>query len=110
MNDKELYTHHAHRMQTGVAVKMGHDPQLPEVQPKHLRVGINSAHASIDGLSALLLEKGLFTEAEYLGAMVKAMAREADRYEEEVREIYGPKMRLGANPDLAILIDGDEEE
>ena len=56
------YVSLAHAMQSGVAAKMGFDPS--ETSPKHLRVGVNTAHIDFGALMHLLIEKGIITEEE----------------------------------------------
>jgi hypothetical protein len=68
----------AHAMQTGVAAKMQREPA--ETTPKHLRVGVNSAMVGNAALAKLLIEKGIFTEAEYFQAQADAMEAERDAY------------------------------
>jgi len=56
---------------------------------KHLRVGIDMRAADHSGLAALLVAKGLITEAEYIEQMRLAANEELARYEEHCREAYG---------------------
>ena len=65
-------------MQSGVAAKMGMGSK--EVEPKHLRVGVNCALADLGAISSLLIAKGVITEREYLEAISKGMEDERDRY------------------------------
>lgn len=81
------YVAAAHAMQSGVAVKMQHDPA--ETTPKHLRVGVNSAMVEHSALTLLLVDKGVITEAEYYTALADAMEREAKLYEQWVRDHFG---------------------
>lgn len=57
--------------------------------PKHLRVGINSAMAEHGALSQLLIEKGVFTLEEYEEAVVKGVEFEAVRSAELARHRCG---------------------
>jgi hypothetical protein len=89
----ERYRVAAHRMQSAVALDFsvkyaGMAPDLIRAL-KHLRVGINSAMVSQEGLARLLIEKGIFTEEEYLDAVTVAMEREADARTQEAREEHG---------------------
>ena len=88
------YLHHAHRMQTGVAFRMQRDSK--ETDPKHLRVGINSAMSDIAALSRLLIEKGIITKAEYARAVRDQMKLEADAYQEYASRESGGKIILGS--------------
>jgi hypothetical protein len=76
------YAAAGHAMQTAVAIKMQHDGS--ETEPKHLRVGVNSALSSQGGLVTLLIAKGVFTLEEYSTAMADAMEREVETYREEL--------------------------
>lgn len=73
-----IYHDLVHAMQTGVATKMGIDPT--DASPKHLRVGINSVMCDHAALARLLIQKGIFTEAEYEVAITEEMQREVERY------------------------------
>lgn len=89
---EEDYKFHAKRMQTGVATMM---QWSTECDPKHLRVGVNSAMVTDKGLAELLIEKGIITKVEYFTAMRDAMKAEADEYERLVQEKLGPIVKLG---------------
>lgn len=95
--DIQRYRAAAHAMQTGVAVKMEHDPS-GETTAKHLRVGVNSAMVDTAALAELLVEKGIFTEDEYHAALARAMERERDLYQQWVNDHFdgpnGPQVTL----------------
>jgi hypothetical protein len=77
------YNTAAHAMQTAVALKM--ERQIgKETEPKHLRVGINSAMVGQSGLVTLLLDKGVITREEYYTAQADAMEREVALYRNEL--------------------------
>jgi hypothetical protein len=83
--DKKRYDAAAHAMQTGVAYEMSvYGDGIAATSPKHLRVGVNSALADIEGLVTLLMSKGLFTREEYYTAIADAMEREKQRYQQRV--------------------------
>lgn len=86
-DDAARYAAAAHAMQSGVAMEMNFD--LSGVEPKHLRVGVNSALVAQGGLARLLIDKGLITEAEYTAAVADAMEAEVARYEEILRQRLG---------------------
>lgn len=92
------YQHLAHAMQTGVLYEKPEvytgDPGSVSNELKHLRVGINSSFVSIDGLSQLLIEKGLFTEHEYVVAQRDAMQREVEKMEKVLTKKYGRPVSL----------------
>ncbi len=89
---KERYVAAAHAVQAGIATEMEYDPTF--VGPKHLRVGIDTAKAEQGGLAALLIAKGVFTEEEYVLAMVEAMEREKARWEDHVSKRFGQQITL----------------
>jgi len=76
------YNAAAHAVQSGIAVLLHRDPTLAE--PKHVRVGIDTAKAEQGGLARLLIHKGIFTEVEYFEAMAEAMEQEKARLEQEL--------------------------
>lgn len=90
--DVERYTAAAHGMQSGVAMTMNYDPG--ETEPKHLRVGVNSAMVGQQALATLLIDKGYFTEDEYHAAIADAMESERDKYQAELSERLGTDVRL----------------
>lgn len=90
MGDRERYEAALHAMQSGVAATMG-----DECSPKHLRVGVNAAMADQGSLVRLLIAKGVFTEAEYLAALVVGMEAEKASYEKKLSAKFGTDVRLG---------------
>lgn len=86
--DTDRYVRAAHAMQTGVATEMGWNPKPTE--PKHLRVGVNSALVDSGSLAKLLIDKGLITEEEYVAAIADGMEHERDRYTALIQEHFGP--------------------
>ena len=89
---KQRWMDAAHAMQSGVAMEMNYR-EMP-TQPKHLRVGINSAMTDHSGLVKLLINKGLITEDEYIEAIADAMVKEKERYEETLSQLLGSKVTL----------------
>lgn len=83
------YTGAGHRIQTAIAVLIGRDADYTPVQPKHMRVGIDLSKSDMAGLARLLIEKGVFTEAEYVDAITRAAEDEAAAYEKEVQAVLG---------------------
>lgn len=81
------YQEACHAMQSGVAMMMNYESA--ETEPKHLRVGINSAMVNDAALVSLLVAKGIITMDEYAQAVTEEMNREAERYEQRVREATG---------------------
>lgn len=86
------YTAASHAMQSGVAQSMEIDPA--STTPKHLRVGVNSAHVSDSALVELLIDKGIFTREEFYTALADAMENEVASYEGELSMHYGTQVRL----------------
>ena len=64
----------AHAIQSAIS----YNPDKKAQEPKHLRVGIDIRKAEHAGLVRLLVEKGTFTNDEYLEAVVVAMEEEAE--------------------------------
>lgn len=95
MNNEARKRHAAalHAVQSGVAVEANYRSAPTEL--KHLRTGINAAMADQAGLARLLMEKGVFTEAEYLDAIAESMEAEQARYEAHLTELVGRKVTLG---------------
>lgn len=71
-----------HGMQSAVAFEMNKRSQPTE--PKHLRVGINSAMVDHSALANLMIKKGIITEEEYLEELRLAMNHELDRYQKHL--------------------------
>ena len=99
MTDEELirerereYLSLAHAMQSGVAIEMSIRAQPTE--PKHLRVGINTAMSDHGALVKLLVEKGVVTQLEYFTAMRDMMREEVRRYEAELSAHLGRPVKL----------------
>ncbi|GAY12061.1 hypothetical protein [Pseudonocardia sp. N23] len=84
MSQADVDRYHAamHAMQSGVAAEMFRDPKPTE--PKHLRVGVNSALLGSAAIGALLIEKGVITQDDYERAMADQAEREKAAYEERL--------------------------
>lgn len=81
-----------HAMQSGVAAEMNYRTQPTE--PKHLRVGINSALVDSSSLARLLMSKGVFTEEEYTAAIADGMEAEVERYRIHISKLLGKDVTL----------------
>lgn len=93
MNDEERYLNALHAMQSGVAYKMEFDPA--DTQPKHLRVGINSALVNSSALVNLLIKKGIITHEEYFKELADLMEEEVKNYEKTLgQKLAGPTIHL----------------
>lgn len=86
------YEQAMHAVQTGVAYEMSTVPSATD--PKHLRVGINSALINDAALVRLLIKKGLITQAEYIEEVRLEACREVDRYEDRLTETHGRRVVL----------------
>ncbi len=82
----------AHAIQTGVAYTLEYDPSSGT--PKHLRTGLDLRAAEHGALARLLIAKGVFTEDEYLEAIVLAVEEEKRAYEERLKQHYGGKTKI----------------
>ena len=103
MSNGERYTLLSHKMQAGVGFDQATDPNLlhlAEFGPvlnrhlKHERVGINSTKVEIAAVARLLIDKGVFTEAEYWKAACDMMQAEVERYEALLTERFGRPVTL----------------
>lgn len=88
-NDRNRYDAALHAMQSGVAAEMG-----KPCEPKHLRVGVNSALVGNAAIARLLIEKGVITLDEYVAAEADEMERERDRYAERLSTQTGTNVTL----------------
>lgn len=85
----------AHAMQSGVAMDIEMNGEVAAgANPKHLRVGVNSAMVENSALWGLLLKKGIITEEEMTTALVEAHQAEAARYEAHLSAKLGKKVKL----------------
>lgn len=82
-----------HGMQAGIQMKIQFQV-ASECEPKHLRVGINSAMVDTGAMAKLLVAKGVFTEEEYLESLVEFAEREHKMYEEELSVLLQKKITL----------------
>jgi len=69
------------------------DIGLPTIR-KHLRVGIDSAHAVNAALAELLIRKGLITRSDYEESIRLLMNNELALYEERINATYQTGSRL----------------
>jgi len=82
----------AHAMQSGIAMQLERGSTC--ATPKHLRVGLNVALRDQGSLVALLIKKGLFTEAEYVEAIAAGMATEVEETERVLSQEFGVTIKL----------------
>lgn len=91
--DVDRYRKAMHGMQSGVATVMNFD--IHEGEPKHLRVGVNSAMVDSAALAALLIEKGVFSQDEFEAMLARTAEAERDRYVARIEEaVPGAKGRV----------------
>ena len=90
----QKYLKLCHAMQSGVATMIGCD-KTKNMEPKHLRVGINCALVEHSALAELLMSKGIFTEREYVEAITEGMAEEVKRYEDALSKMLNKNITLG---------------
>lgn len=83
---RQRYIAAAHAMQTGVAFMMNH---TDETEPKHLRVGVNSAMVQHGALVHLLIQKGIITEEEWWKTLAECMEEEANDYAKKIEARLG---------------------
>lgn len=70
-----------HGVQSAVAFEMSRPESRSATEPKHLRVGINSAMIDCASVARLLMAKGIFTAEEYFEALRLEANHELATYE-----------------------------
>jgi len=88
-SDEERYLSALHGMQSGVAYEMNYEDTKSAAEPKHLRVGINSAMVSQVAIVKLLVTKGIITMDEVYKTLADEMEEEVKRYEDRANERIG---------------------
>ena len=89
LENHRRYTAALHAVQSAVKFDIEYDPTGAAGNPKHLRVGINSILVDHGALAHLLIERGVFTEDEYMAALATYAEREQVSVVQGVREKYG---------------------
>jgi hypothetical protein len=89
-DQKVRYYRAGHRVQSAVKFMLENDQQMGT--PKDLRTGLDLRASDMKGLAYLLIAKGVFTEDEYIEAVIKAAVEEGDRYEAEAEKLTGVKI------------------
>lgn len=81
-----------HRVQSAIAFLEGRrdafGERCAETEPKHLRVGVNSALIEASALARLMFRKGLFTAAEYYDTLIEAWEQEVDSYRAKIKRVH----------------------
>src|SRR3954471_24629724 len=88
-----------HALQAGVRMEMELGLSR-DTEPKHLRVGVNSALVDHGALVALLVQKGLVTEEEYLTAIAEGAEREKRAYEQRLSAALGKTVHLDGSSEI----------
>ncbi len=88
----ERYQRHMHGMQAGVAIDVADGEK--NIEPKHLRVGVNSAMVESSALAQLLISKGVITQVEYLEALANGAEAEHRSYEKTISERKNARISL----------------
>lgn len=86
--DIERYQRAMHAVQTGVALEMSMGLSNAH-EPKHLRVGINSAMVEHGALVHFLVRKGIMTWPEWFEMLADAAEQEKHTYE----SVIGAELR-----------------
>lgn len=90
----------AHQHQTAILFLRGHELHKGKPEdtmstgPKHLRVGVDSAHVSHAALVGLLVEKGIIKYQDYMDAMVEFWEREVEADKRRLKEYFGRDIEL----------------
>jgi len=88
--DRQRYLDAMHAVQTGVMYEQETNPDTL----KHLRVGVNSALITASAVARLLIDKGVFTEAEYWAKLADLAEEEKAAYERRLTEHFGRPITL----------------
>ena len=91
--DVDRYMAAMHAMQTGVMWQM-QDPSVKETEPKHLRVGVNSALIDSGALARVLIKKGIITMDDWEVALADLAEEEVADYTRRVRTQVGTHITL----------------
>lgn len=92
-DDERIIQGLQHAVQSGIAMEMARG-EAADTQPKHLRLGVNTALADHGALVALLIDKGLFTLDEYQAKRLECWQREKASYEARLSERMGTNITL----------------
>lgn len=84
------YEQAAHGVQSAIMHAMNQDNGsglVSGTSPKHLRVGVDSAHVTDYAVAELLMEKGVFTREEYEEKVRLAMNDELAKREDAAKHV-----------------------
>lgn len=80
-----------HRVQSGIAaladMHAASQQRFPQLEPKHLRVGVNSALVECSAMARILFRKRIITAAEYYDALIEVWEQEVDSYRVMLKQI-----------------------
>lgn len=96
-HNRARYLRAMHGVQSAIAFEItnGGDAAAAAT-PKHLRVGINGAMVDASAVAGLLIQKGLFSEAEYVAALADGAERELELLTDRARQLSGiPNLNFG---------------
>jgi hypothetical protein len=81
-----------HRVQSGIAFFEGRKEAFGEhheaTEPKHPRVGVNSALIECSAMASLLFRKGIITSEEYFETLIEFWEFEVNHYIKLVKDIH----------------------
>lgn len=77
---RKRYEAAIHGCQTAIAFELAKG-ETKQIDPKHLRVGINSSLIDSAALAKLLIDRSVFTEEQYYEALAEAAEAELANYE-----------------------------
>lgn len=87
----ELLRSLPHRVQSAIAFLMSNAEnsrqRYPECEPKHLRVGVNSAMIEASAMGRLLMSKGIITSKEYYDSLILLWQEELRSYQDRLHQI-----------------------
>lgn len=93
----ELLQQLPHRVQSAIAFLQSHAEKTgesyPSLEPKHLRVGVNSAMIEASALGKLLMRKKLITADEYFNSIIEMWEQEVESYQGDIRMI-DPRLKI----------------
>lgn len=99
---EERYNALMHAMQTGVKLEnewnprsqIGEFPVAANCEPKHLRVGVNSALIETSALAQLLIAKRLIEPEEYWASIMAMLEIEVENYKRRLANMAGREINL----------------
>lgn len=86
---EKRYMSALHTVQSALRFQLERLGEKSSITLKHLAVGRSSALANQGAIAKLLIDKGVFTEAEYFDAVVEFAEREADLMTKDTRQKCG---------------------